>query len=254
MSLEAVHRVGGLHSVRAALRHGPQRLLRVWYDGRRRDRRLRQLLEELAGSGVSTQPVERAELDRLVPGANHQGVVAETRAPAALVEADLEELLAALSGPLLLLVLDGVQDPHNLGACLRTADAAGVHAVIAPKDRAVGLTPIACKVASGAAESVPFVQVTNLARTLGQLRDRWGAWVVGAAGEAAGELYDVDLTGPLALVLGGEQKGLRRLTRAQCDQLARLPMAGQVASLNVSVAAGVALFEAVRQRRAVSPA
>jgi len=145
-----------------------------------------------------------------------------------------------------------VQDPHNLGACLRSADAAGVDAVIAPRDRAVGLTPVACKVASGAAESVPFFQVTNLARTLGQLRDQWRVWVVGTAGESDTLLYDADLRGPLALVLGGEEKGLRRLTREHCDLLVRLPMAGVVESLNVSVAAGVCLFEAVRQRRVLT--
>ena len=249
MSRDAVHRVGGLHSVRAALRHGPDGLLRVWFDARRNDRRLRQLLEELAGQGVVARPVDRAELDRMVPGANHQGVVAETRAPAAATEADLVALLGGLDGPPFLLVLDGVQDPHNLGACLRSADGAGIHAVIAPKDRSVGLTPVACKVASGAAESVPFIQVTNLARTLRELRDTYGIWVVGTAGEGDRDLFDTDLTGPLALVMGGEEKGLRRLTREQCDVLVRLPMAGQVSSLNVSVAAGVALYEAVRQRR-----
>jgi 23S rRNA (guanosine2251-2'-O)-methyltransferase len=191
----------------------------------------------------------RDRLDRLAGGTGHQGIAAQVNAPAALGEKALDELLTALEEPPLLLVLDGVQDPHNLGACLRSADAAGAHAVIAPRDRAAGLTPVACKVASGAAESVPFIQVTNLARTLRHLRDGWQVRVVGTAGEAETLLYDADLTGPLALVMGSEEKGLRRLTREQCDLLVRLPMAGAVESLNVSVAAGVALFEAVRQRR-----
>ncbi|HIE53826.1 MAG TPA: 23S rRNA (guanosine(2251)-2'-O)-methyltransferase RlmB, partial [Chromatiaceae bacterium] len=168
--------------------------------------------------------------------------------PAALGEKALDELLIRLEQPPLLLVLDGLQDPHNLGACLRSADAAGVQAVIAPRDRASGLTPVVCKVASGAAESTPFIQVTNLARTLRHLRDAYGIWILGTAGEADTELYDADLKRGVAIVMGNEEKGLRRLTREQCDQLVRLPMAGSVESLNVSVAAGVVLFEAVRQR------
>ena len=150
--------------------------------------------------------------------------------------------------------VDGVQDPHNLGACLRSADAAGVHAVIAPKDRSAGLTPTACKIASGAAESVPFVQVTNLARTLKWLREEAGVWLVGTAGEAETTLYQADLSGPLGIVMGGEEKGMRRLTREGCDLLVSLPMAGAVESLNVSVATGVALFEAVRQRSVIAGA
>jgi 23S rRNA (guanosine2251-2'-O)-methyltransferase len=197
---------------------------------------------------VKPRPVGREELDRLAPVANHQGVVAETQTPAALGEAELDRLLGALSPPPLLLVIDGVQDPHNLGACLRSADAAGVQAVIAPKDHSVGLTPVVCKVASGAAETLPFVQVTNLARTLRHLKDDHRLWVIGLAGEGETDFYALDLRGPLALVLGGEEKGLRRLTREQCDVLARLPMHGSVESLNVSVAAGIGLFEAGRQR------
>ncbi len=242
--------IAGIHAVRAALRHGAGSLRRVWYDPARRDRRLGRLLTELRRAGAPLQAADRATLDRLAEGAAHQGVVAEAALPAGQDEKALERLLTGLTEPPFLLVLDGVQDPHNLGACLRSADAAGVHAVIAPRDRAAGLTPVACKVASGAAESLPFVQVTNLARTLRRLREAHGVWVVGTAGDADTLLYDADLRGPLALVMGGEEKGLRRLTREQCDRLARLPMAGAVESLNVSVAAGVALFEAVRQRRA----
>jgi len=167
--------------------------------------------------------------------------------PTSISEKQLPELLANKKN-LLLLILDGVQDPHNLGACLRSADAAGVDLVIAPKDRSVGLTPVVCKVACGGAESVPFVQVTNLARTLKWLQNEQGVWLIGTAGEAEVELYDADLKGNTAIVMGGEEKGLRRLTRETCDTLVKLPMAGNVESLNVSVAAGICLFEAVRQR------
>jgi 23S rRNA (guanosine2251-2'-O)-methyltransferase len=239
----------GIHAVRIALKHGAQRVEELWYDAARKDRRLRQLLEEARSAGVRPQQSDKATLDRMTAGANHQGIVARGELPASLGEAALDVLLGRLQVPPLLLVLDGVTDPHNLGACLRSADAAGVHALITPRDRAGGLTPVVCKVASGAAETVPFVQVTNLARTLRYLQDVHRVFVVGAAGEAALELFDADLTGPLALVLGAEGEGLRRLTRDTCDQLVRLPMAGQVESLNVSVAAGVCLYEAVRQRR-----
>jgi len=244
------HRVAGLHSVRAALHHGADRIQLVWFDAGRRDRRLGTLIGELKGSGVRLQAVDKQELGRLAPQANHQGIVADTLVPAASDERVLGDLLADTAREPLLLVLDGVQDPHNLGACLRSADAAGATAVIAPKDRAVGLTPIACKVASGAAEAVPFIQVTNLARTLRSLRERHHIRVVGTAEEASDNFFDVDvdIEGGLALVLGGEEKGLRRLTREQCDQLVALPMAGVVESLNVAVAAGVFLFEAVRRR------
>lgn len=240
--------IGGIHSVRTAIRHGADGIDALWFDRGRRDKRLGQLLTEARKAGLNAQGVEKAELDRLLPDANHQGVVASTAAPAAQGESGLDDVLADLSEPALLLVLDGVTDPHNLGACLRSADGAGVHAVIAPKDRAAGLTPTACKVASGAAESVPFIQVTNLARTLKHLRDAYGIWTVGTAGEAEASLYQADLKGPLAMIMGAEEKGMRRLTREQCDQLVYLPMRGSVESLNVSVATGVCLYEARRQR------
>jgi 23S rRNA (guanosine2251-2'-O)-methyltransferase len=192
--------------------------------------------------------VPRPTLDRLCEGAAHQGVVARVRARAALREPDLESLLDGLAEPPLLLVLDGVQDPHNVGACLRCADATGTHAVIVPRDRAAGLTPTVRKVSSGASESVPFVQVTNLARTLEALGER-GIRRVGADEAAGAELFDTDLGGPLALVLGAEGRGLRRLTRERCDLLVRLPMLGAVESLNVSVAAGVCLYFARAGRR-----
>lgn len=243
-----VRYVAGIHSVRAALKHGEGQVQRVWFDARRNDRRLGQLLSAVRKLDIELVSADKAELDRLAQGSQHQGIVAQVRMAAAQNENALDALLEKLQEPPFLLVLDGVQDPHNLGACLRTADAAGVHAVIAPKDRAVGLTPVACKVASGAAESVPFIQVTNLVRTLRQLRDACNLWVVGLAGEAEQSLYQADLKGPLAVVMGSEEKGMRRLVREQCDVLLALPMKGVVESLNVSVAAGITLFEAVRQR------
>jgi 23S rRNA (guanosine2251-2'-O)-methyltransferase len=239
----------GIHAVRAALKHGRQRIDGLWFDAARSDRRLRQLLDQARAAGLQPEAADKAALDRLTAGANHQGIVAHGEMPVSLGESALDELLGGLTAAPFLLVLDGVTDPHNLGACLRTADAAGVHAVIAPRDRASGLTPVACKVASGAAETVPFVQVTNLSRTLRHLQRVHRVFVVGTAAEAASGLFEVDLAGSLALVLGAEGEGMRRLTGETCDQLVRLPMLGQVESLNVSVAAGICLYEALRQRR-----
>jgi 23S rRNA (guanosine2251-2'-O)-methyltransferase len=239
----------GIHAVRTALKHGARRIERIWFDADRRDRRLRQVLDEARRIGVAVEASERAALDRMAVGVNHQGVIARGQLPTSLAEGELDELLAALDVAPFLLVLDGVTDPHNLGACLRSADGAGVHAVIAPRDRAGGLTPVACKVASGAAETVPFVQVTNLARTLRHLQDEHRVFVCGADGEATTSLFDADLKGPLALVLGAEGEGMRQLTRKTCDQLLCLPMRGGVESLNVSVAAGICLYEAMRQRQ-----
>ncbi|HMW41934.1 23S rRNA (guanosine(2251)-2'-O)-methyltransferase RlmB [Plasticicumulans sp.] len=247
MSEELIY---GLHAVGAALRHEPQRLRGLWVDRRRRDARIRELLALAEAAGVRVYAEDAEALDRQCGGERHQGVFARMKvAERQWREDELDALLDAIEGPALLLVLDGVQDPHNLGACLRSADAAGVHAVLAPNDRAAGLTPTARKVACGAAEHVPFIPVTNLARTLRELKQR-GIWLVGAAGEAEADLYAMDLAGPVALVLGAEEKGLRRLTREECDYLAHIPMTGTVESLNVSVATGVFLFEALRQRRA----
>ncbi len=241
--------VHGPHAVAAALNYEPEQVRGLWLERQRRDGRLRALLEQAASCGVPVQRVERAELDRLSGGARHQGIVAcIALRQQALHEADLPAMLAATEGPALVLALDGVQDPHNLGACLRSAAAAGAHAVLAPTDRAVGLNATVRKVASGAAERVPFVPVVNLARTLRGLQEQ-GLWLIGAAGEAADTLYSVDFTPPTVLVLGAEDKGLRRLTRELCDRLVRIPMAGGIESLNVSVAAGIFLFEARRQRR-----
>lgn len=239
----------GIHAVRSALKHGTERIDSLWFDASRKDRRLRQLLDDARAAGIKPQATEKATLDRMTAEANHQGIVAHGELPTSLGEAALDDLLVQLDAPPLLLVLDGITDPHNLGACLRSADGAGVHAVVAPRDRASGLTPVACKVAAGAAETVPFVQVTNLARTLRHLQEAHRIFVIGTADQADGDVFSASLTGPLALVMGAEGEGLRRLTRETCDQLVRLPMAGRVESLNVSVAAGICLYEAVRQRR-----
>ncbi len=239
----------GIHAVEAVIRQFPERVRTLYYRQGKRNARLEKLLSLAKRSGVGVRPVRPDELDRLAEGQRHQGVVARYAAAEPLAEAELTALLDRLDEPAFLLILDGVTDPHNLGACLRSADAAGVHAVIAPRDQAVGLTPVARKTASGAAESVPFVQVTNLARTMSRLRER-GVWITGAADSAPQSLYDHDLTGPLAIVLGAEGKGMRRKTMARCDFLVSIPMRGQVESLNVSVATGVMLYEALRQRLA----
>jgi 23S rRNA (guanosine2251-2'-O)-methyltransferase len=239
--------IAGLHSVRTALSHSEGRVHELLFDPKRRDQRVREVLDLARKARIRTRPVDRDELNRITDHGNHQGVAAWVDLPTALDERALLGLLDELQTPPFLLVLDGVQDPHNLGACLRTADAAGVHAVIAPKDNSVGLTATVCKVASGAAGQVPYIQVTNLSRLLKTLQER-GVWLIGTAGESDGDLYDTDLRGPLALVMGGEGKGMRRLTRERCDLLVKLPMAGVVESLNVSVATGVALYEALRQR------
>jgi 23S rRNA (guanosine2251-2'-O)-methyltransferase len=241
--------VHGLHPVGALLKRAPERVQTLFVLGGRRDRRLQELLDSAARHGVSVREQSREELDRRAPGAVHQGVIAEVRAAQALGEAFLfDQLLTGLEGPALLLVLDGVTDPHNLGACLRSADAFGAHALIVPRDNAAPLNATARKVASGAAEVVPLVSVTNLARTLRALQQA-GVWIVGAAGEAEQDISQVDLRGPVALVMGAEGAGMRRLTREHCDYLASIPMAGEVSSLNVSVATGVFLYETFRQRR-----
>lgn len=237
--------IHGFHAVTSRLRQNARSVQEVYLDQGRHDQRSRDLLQLAETHGVKTLQMPRQRLDDMA-GGKHQGVVAKVAAQAALPHT-LDGALENLSESALLLVLDGVQDPHNLGACLRVADAMGAHAVIAPKDRAVGLNPTVRKVASGAAETVPFITVTNLARTLRELQDL-GIWVVGAAGEAEKDLFGMKLDVPLALVLGAEGEGLRRLTRENCDELVRIPMFGSVESLNVSVAAGICLFESRRQR------
>ena len=236
----------GVHAVEALLRFHPKRVKQIWLSEGRSEPRLQALLALAAEYRVSVGQAERREMDAWVEGV-HQGVVAEVSPSQVWGEAMLEELLERTEKVPLLLVLDGVTDPHNLGACLRTADAAGALAVIVPKDKSATLTAAVRKVACGAAEVIPLVAVTNLSRTLEKLQQR-GLWVVGTAGEAEQELYQQDMTGPTVLVMGAEGKGMRRLTREHCDFLVKLPMAGSVSSLNVSVATGVCLFEVVRQR------
>lgn len=236
----------GFHAVLARLRLAPDSVREVFVDKSRRDRRMHELVHAAESRGVRVMHVDTARLDGFAKGDRHQGVVA--LADEVSLVRTLDEVVDAAQGPLLLLVLDGVTDPHNLGACLRVADGAGAHAVIAPKDRSASINATAAKVASGAAESVPYLHVTNLATTLRQLKER-GLWVIGTDDQAEKTLYDVDLTGPVALVLGAEGEGMRRLTRETCDTLVRIPMAGTVESLNVSVSAGICLFEAVRQRQ-----
>ena len=246
----------GIHAVDSLLRQNPRSVQRLWAQQGREDNRIGALLELAQNQGVPVARESRRVLDEMVKG-RHQGIVAETLdipvhgdiAQANLwQEADLLRVVEEKKAPLLILVLDGVTDPHNLGACLRSADAAGVDAVVVPRDKSADLTPVSRKVACGAAEVVPFVRVTNLARTLQALKER-GVWLFGTAGEAEKSIYDNDLTVSMALVMGAEGGGLRRLTREQCDYLVRLPMAGSVSSLNVSVATGVCLYESVRQRR-----
>jgi 23S rRNA (guanosine2251-2'-O)-methyltransferase len=239
--------VYGLHAVRAVLARRPADVLRLSIAAARDDARVRELREFAAAKGVKAAPASAEALDAETGGAAHQGVVAEVRPSAPLNENSLLDLLTAQSRDALVLVLDGVSDPHNLGACLRTADAAGATAVVAPRDRAAGLTPVVRKVAAGAAETVPFAQVTNLARALRDMKAA-GLWIAGTAEDGDKGLFEADLTGPLALVMGSEGKGIRRLTRECCDFTVSLPMRGSVGSLNVSVAAGIALYEALRQR------
>jgi 23S rRNA (guanosine2251-2'-O)-methyltransferase len=242
--------VYGLHTVQALFERHPERILELQVLQGRADERLSAIIAMAYQHGISMQHRDRHQLDQLVEGGNHQGVVARVRESVPGGDNELWALLDELSEPPFLLILDNITDPHNLGACLRSADGAGVHAVIAPRDKAAGLTPVARKVASGAAEVLPFFQVTNLARVLKELRER-GVWLVGTDLDATAKpIYACDLTGPLAIVMGAEGTGMRRLTRENCDGLAYIPMAGSVDSLNVAVATGVTLFEARRQRLA----
>ncbi len=241
--------LAGFHAVTARLRHASGTIEAVYVDGRRHDGRMAQLQQQAAAAKVKVISVDAERLRALAGETRHQGVVAVA---APLEQAlSLDEVLEAVGPDTLLLLLDGVTDPRNLGACLRVADAAGVQAVIVPRDRSAGLTPAALKAAAGAAEAVALIDVTNLARAMDDLRDA-GVRLIGAAGEAEQSLYDMNLTGPLAWVLGAEGSGLRRLTRERCDALASIPILGHVESLNVSVATGICLYEAVRQRRAVA--
>lgn len=236
----------GLHAVESLLTHQAASVQRILFDGKRQDQRLQAVLDLANKHNIPCQAANKRELDSKSQQQRHQGIIAI--ANEARQQHSLEDLLDNLDEPAFLLVLDGVTDPHNLGACLRTADAAGVHAVIVPKDKSAGLNATVRKVACGAAEVMPLYPVTNLARCLQQLQQR-GIWITGTAGEAEQDIYQADMTGPMALVMGAEGKGMRRLTRENCDHLVKLPMAGSVSSLNVSVATGVCLYEIVRQRQ-----
>jgi len=238
--------VFGHHAVASLLKQPGNPIASLWVLDGRKDAPIQSLLEKAGHLGVPVESKTRDELDQQTLGV-HQGILAWARPRPAGSESDLENLLATTQKPPLLLVLDGVTDPHNLGACLRSAEAAGADALIVPRDKSAGLNATVRKVACGAAETLPLIQVTNLARTLRSLAD-YGIWIIGTTGETETLIYQADLTRPLALVMGAEGKGMRRLTREHCDELVRLPMAGEVSSLNVSVASGISLYEAVRQR------
>ncbi|SCN47036.1 23S rRNA (guanosine-2'-O-)-methyltransferase rlmB [methanotrophic endosymbiont of Bathymodiolus azoricus (Menez Gwen)] len=240
-------KIFGVHAAQSALDYSPEKINQAWVDQKRQDERLQGLVKGLGQRGINIQKADRKQLDSLSKGANHQGIILEVEMPAMHSENDLKSVVESAKQVPFWLILDHVQDPHNLGACLRTADAAGVQGVIVTKDQAVGITPTVCKVACGAAETVLVYQVTNISRTIAWLKEQ-GVWVVGAAGEAEKTIYETDVNMPIALVMGAEEKGMRRLTREQCDFLVKIPMQGSVESLNVSVAAGVLIYEVFRQR------
>jgi 23S rRNA (guanosine2251-2'-O)-methyltransferase len=239
--------IGGIHSIELLLEHQPERIIQLFVCEQRHDQKLQRLIAAAKQQGISVQNISAHKLEQLLPKINHQGIAAQCKAPKNLDEHDLIQLAEGTPNGLFL-ILDGVQDPHNLGACIRSADAAGVTAVIIPKDRAVSVNATVRKVACGAADFIPIIVVTNLARALKKLQNA-GVFLVGLADDAAESLFQVNLQGSIGLVLGAEEQGMRRLTREHCDVLASLPMAGIVSSLNVSVATGISLFEAVRQRQ-----
>jgi 23S rRNA (guanosine2251-2'-O)-methyltransferase len=236
----------GIHALESVIAREPERLIELFVLKGKDEKSLHNIVNQARRFGASIQFCQRKTLDEKADSEQHQGVVARVKPGKVFNEHDLASIVEKQTQPFLL-ILDGVTDPHNLGACLRTADGAGVHAVIVPKDNSASLTPVVRKVACGAAEVIPLVQVTNLARTMRDLQDM-GVWIVGTAGEAEKNIYDCKLSGPMALVMGAEDKGMRRLTREHCDELIKLPMLGSVSSLNVSVATGVCLYEIVRQR------
>lgn len=248
MKLEPIY---GLHAVVTLLERNPEQIMELWLAKGRNDKRIHKVIALAEAQGINIMEADKGLLNQKTEEANHQGVIAWRKPKQNLTEKHLPEILDNLNGTALILILDGVTDPHNLGACIRTADAAGAQLVLAPKDKSAPLNATAAKVACGAAEVVPYIQVTNLARTMKELQER-GIWIIGTAGEASQSLYQQDLTGPVALVMGAEGTGMRRLTREHCDFLANLPMAGEVSSVNVSVATGICLFEAVRQRTSIN--
>ena len=235
----------GFHAITVRMKTAPKSVIELHVEANRRDARMRSFVDRARESDIKIVETDGERLDKLAGTSRHQGVVA--RVDAVVMPHSLDEVIESVEGPPLVLFLDGITDPHNLGACLRVADGAGAHAIVAPKDHAVGVNATVAKVASGAAETVPYIMVTNLARTLNELKD-FDIRIIGTSDDAEQDLYDLDLTGPIAFVLGSEGDGMRQLTRKTCDQLVRIPMAGAVESLNVSVAAGVCLFEALRQR------
>ena len=235
----------GFHAITVRLKTAPQSIIELLVEASRRDARMRNFVERAREAGARIVETDGARLDKLAGSPRHQGVVA--RVEAVPMPHSLDDVVENIEGPPLLLVLDGVTDPHNLGACLRVADGAGAHAIVAPKDHAVGVNATVAKVASGAAETVPYLMVTNLARALNELKE-YDIRIVGTSDDAEETLYDLDLTQPTAFVLGAEGAGMRQLTRKTCDELVSIPMAGAVESLNVSVASGVCLYEAMRQR------
>jgi len=240
-------KIFGVHAAQAALDYAPKKIKQAWVDQKRQDERVLTIVKGLQKHNIRAEKADRKKLDNLSKGSNHQGIILEVEMPAMRSESDLKAVVESARQIPFWLILDHVQDPQNLGACLRTADAAGVQGVIVTKDQAVGITPTVCKVASGAAETVPVYQVTNLSRTISWLKEQ-GIWIAGAAGEAEKTIYATDVNMPIALVMGAEEKGMRRLTREQCDFLVKIPMQGSVESLNVSVAAGVLIYEIFRQR------
>ena len=239
----------GIHSVESALNHDPGNILELYFESDSQNARIKELSDRARELGLKPHARPRDALDRMTGGARHQGAVARYRAPPPRAESELAALIEQAGREALLLVLDGITDPHNLGACLRSAEAAGVTAVIAPKDKAVGITPTVRRASSGAADRVAFFSVTNLARTLKAIKQQ-GVWLVGLSSDSKQDVYAIDLKGPIAIVMGSEGEGMRRLTSESCDFLARIPMRGDVESLNVSVATGIVLFEALRQRAA----
>jgi len=239
------HVLFGFHAITVRMKTAPQSIVELHVEANRRDARMRAFAERAREAGIRIVESDGERLDRMAGSPRHQGVVA--RVEAVQMPHSLDEVVENIEGPPLLLVLDGVTDPHNLGACLRVADGSGAHAVVAPKDHAVGINATVAKVASGAAETVPYLMVTNLARALTELKEH-DIRIVGTSDDAERTLYDLDLTGPVAFVLGAEGDGMRQLTRKTCDELVRIPMSGAVESLNVSVASAVCLYEALRQR------
>ena len=242
-----LNKLFGIHALQAALDYSPEKIMHVWVDTQRQDKRLGFLLEQLAQYSITIEKTDRKKLDRFAEGKSHQGIVADVQLPSLQSEGQLKDKIQTLTNLPFFLILDQVQDPHNLGACLRSADAAGVNGIIITKDNASGITPTVCKVASGAAETIPVYQVTNLARCLRWLKTE-NIWVVGSTGDAKQTIFETDLNIPLALVMGTEGSGMRRLTQEHCDLLVKIPMIGQVESLNVSVAAGIMIYEVLRQR------